>query len=218
MLVQCWEEGLPLCKELANVYEGVLFDYEKLSTILRMHAQFLEHILKELRPEPEYFRVGFFGLGFPSFLRNKVFVYRGLAYEKVGAFSQRLQGQFPEAQLLTHNAPLDAALLASTDQYIQVCGVRPLAEPRPDLEGRPECVRAYFRVNRVHSFQFDRPVYRDGPPDRDNEFKGLWLERTTLETASALPGLLPWAEVVGQQVDWVPPAGACLRSGRGHEQ
>uniref|UniRef100_A0A224YZA8 Signaling protein n=1 Tax=Rhipicephalus zambeziensis TaxID=60191 RepID=A0A224YZA8_9ACAR len=202
---KCWEEGLPLCKELANVYEGVLFDYEKLSTILRMHAQFLEHILKELRPEPEYFRVGFFGLGFPSFLRNKVFVYRGLAYEKVGAFSQRLQGQFPEAQLLTHNAPLDAALLASTDQYIQVCGVRPLAEPRPDLEGRPECVRAYFRVNRVHSFQFDRPVYRDGPPDRDNEFKGLWLERTTLETASALPGLLPWAEVVGQQVDWVPP-------------
>ncbi|KAH6928334.1 hypothetical protein HPB50_014410 [Hyalomma asiaticum] len=201
----CWEEGLPLCKELATVYEGVLFDYEKLSTILRMHAQFLEHILRELRPEPEYFRVGFFGLGFPSFLRNKVFVYRGLAYEKVGAFSQRLQGQFPEAQLLTHNAPLDTALLASPDQYIQVCGVRPLAEARPDLEGRPECVRAYFRVNRVHSFQFDRPVYRDGPPDRDNEFKGLWLERTTLETASALPGLLPWAEVVGQQAEWVPP-------------
>lgn len=105
-----------------------------------MHAQFLEHILRELRPEPEYFRVGFFGLGFPSFLRNKVFVYRGLAYEKVGAFSQRLQGQFPEAQLLTHNAPLDTALLASPDQYIQVCGVRPLAEARPDLEGRPECV------------------------------------------------------------------------------
>ncbi|KAH6919803.1 hypothetical protein HPB50_029209 [Hyalomma asiaticum] len=89
--------------------------------------------------------------------QNKVFVYRGLAYEKVGAFSQRLQGQFPEAQLLTHNAPLDTALLASPD-HVDVCGLQ-----------------------------------------------GLWLERTTLETASALPGLLPWAEVVGQQAEWVPP-------------
>ncbi|XP_077488994.1 dedicator of cytokinesis spg isoform X2 [Amblyomma americanum] len=207
---KCWEEGLPLCKELATVYEGILFDYEKLSAILRMHAKFLEHILTELRPEPEYFRVGFVGLGFPSFLRNKVFVYRGLSYEKVGAFSQRLQGQFPEAQLLTHNAPPDTSLLTSGDQYVQVCGVRPLPEPRPELEGRPERVRAYFRVNRVRSFQFDRPVYRDGPPDKDNEFKGLWLERTTLETASTLPGLLPWAEVVGQHTEWVPPlAHAC---------
>lgn len=207
---KCWEEGLPLCKELATVYEGQLFDYEKLSSVLRTHAQFLENILTELRPEPEYFRVGFFGLGFPSFLRNKVFVYRGLSYEKVGAFTQRLQGQFPEAQLLTHNAPPDAALLSSPDQHVQVCGVRPLAEVRPELEGRPERVQAYFRVNRVRAFQLDRPVHRDGPPDKDNEFKSLWLERTVLETCSPLPGLLPWAEVGAQRCEWVSPlAHAC---------
>ena len=32
-------------------------------------ASFYEKILNELRPEPEYFRVGFFGLSFPLFLR-----------------------------------------------------------------------------------------------------------------------------------------------------
>ena len=32
-------------------------------------ARFLNHILTEVRPEPEYFRIGFYGSSFPSFLR-----------------------------------------------------------------------------------------------------------------------------------------------------
>jgi hypothetical protein len=29
-----WEKGIQLCKELAQLYEGELFDYERLSVIL----------------------------------------------------------------------------------------------------------------------------------------------------------------------------------------
>ncbi|CAN7981546.1 unnamed protein product, partial [Ixodes pacificus] len=202
----CWEEGIPLCKELAELYEKRLFNYEKLSSILKMQAQFLDNILTQLRPEPEYFRVGFYGLGFPVFLRNKVFVYRGLEYEKVVAFTQRMQSQFPQAQLLTKNAPPDVDILGSDEQHLQICSVKPLPERRPEFEGRevPDKVLNYYLVNDVRMFQFDRPIHKE-PIDKDNEFKSLWIERTTLETEERLPGVLPWQAVVHQRLQEVPP-------------
>lgn len=35
----------------------------------RKQAQFYENIVKVIRPKPDYFAVGYYGLGFPSFLR-----------------------------------------------------------------------------------------------------------------------------------------------------
>ena len=64
----CWEEGVKMCKELAPVYERQ-YSLEKLSRVLKRHADFLDKILTKLRPENEYFRVGFFGLDFPTFLQ-----------------------------------------------------------------------------------------------------------------------------------------------------
>ena len=64
----CWEEGVNMCKELAPVYEKQ-YAIEKLSQVLKRHANFLDKILTKLRPENEYFRVGFYGLDFPTFLQ-----------------------------------------------------------------------------------------------------------------------------------------------------
>lgn len=66
---KCWEKGVPLCKELAHFYETKLYDYNKLSDVLTTEAKFFQNILTQIRPEPEYFRVGFFGKGFPLFVR-----------------------------------------------------------------------------------------------------------------------------------------------------
>lgn len=35
----------------------------------KKQAQFYENIMHTMRPQPEYFAVGYYGLGFPSFLR-----------------------------------------------------------------------------------------------------------------------------------------------------
>lgn len=35
--IQMWEKGIQLCKELAQLYEGELYDYERLSVILVSH-------------------------------------------------------------------------------------------------------------------------------------------------------------------------------------
>lgn len=69
-----WEDALKLCKELMQQYEEVTMNYTKLSDLLTRMASFYKNIMnpQNLRPEPEYFRVAYYGRGFPAFLQNKV--------------------------------------------------------------------------------------------------------------------------------------------------
>ncbi|XP_076266616.1 dedicator of cytokinesis spg isoform X4 [Rhynchophorus ferrugineus] len=203
---KCWEKGIPLLKELAELYETTFFDYKQLSDILKCQAKFYDNILTQLRPEPEYFRVGFYGLSFPLFVRNKQFVYRGLAYERIGAFTQRLQTEFPSAQILMKNTPPDDSIINSDGQFIQICNVKPIPEPTPITLATdiPEKISRFYHYNDVKKFQSDRPVHK-GIIDKENEIKTLWIERTVLEIAAPLPGILRWFEVVSRQTDDIPP-------------
>ncbi|CAH1968130.1 unnamed protein product [Acanthoscelides obtectus] len=203
---KCWEKGIPLLKELATIYETMFFDYKQLSDILKCQAKFYDNILTQLRPEPEYFRVGFYGLSFPLFVRNKQFVYRGLEYERIGAFTQRLQTEFPSAQILMKNTPPDDTIINSEGQYIQICNVKPIPEPNPVTlaTGIPEKISRFYHYNDVKRFQCDRPVHK-GIIDKDNEIKTLWIERVIMEIASTLPGILRWFEVVNRQTEEIPP-------------
>ena len=67
-----WEMALAVCKELERQYEEEVLDYTQLSELLRRRARFYDCIMKQVRPEPEYFRVAYYGRGFPAFLQNKV--------------------------------------------------------------------------------------------------------------------------------------------------
>lgn len=90
---------------------------------------------------------------------------------------------------------------------IQICNVKPIPE-----EGSlgcsstevPDRVVAFYLVNDVRKFTFDRPIHR-GPVDRENEFKSLWIERTTLTTESKLPGILRWFEVIEKRSEMLAP-------------
>ncbi|KPJ09807.1 Dedicator of cytokinesis protein 4 [Papilio machaon] len=113
---KCWEKGLPLLRELGALHEAQC-DYARLAHVLRRHAAFLDAALQQLRPEPEYFRVGFYGKGCPLFLRNKQFVYRGQDYERIGAFTQRLQAEYVAAHILMRNTPPDDSIIAADGQY-----------------------------------------------------------------------------------------------------
>ncbi|XP_030371328.1 dedicator of cytokinesis protein 3 [Scaptodrosophila lebanonensis] len=204
---KCWEKGIPLCKELAQLYETRCFDYNKLSEILILEAKFFQNILTQLRPEPEYFRVGFYGMGLPLFVRNKQFVYRGLEYERIGAFTQRLQTEFPAAQILGNNSPPDAAILNAPEQYIQISNVRPVGDAhalKTAMLPVPEKIARFYEVNDITRFIYDRPIYKE-PIDKDNEFKSLWIERTTLDITCPLPGILRWFEVKQKSVHEITP-------------
>lgn len=134
-------------------------------------------------------------------MRNKQFVYRGLEYERIGAFTQRLQTEFAQAQILPRQSPPDSVLMADGGQWLQISTVRPLADVPAVLRAStvpvPERIERFYQVNDVRRFQHDRPVYK-GQVDKDNEFKSMWIERTTMDVACTLPGILRWFEVIGR--------------------
>ena len=71
---QIWEHALEHCRQLAHQYEEELVDYYAMADLRRKEAELYENIMTRLRPEPEYFRVAFYGRSFPAFLQNKALV------------------------------------------------------------------------------------------------------------------------------------------------
>ncbi|XP_053723434.1 dedicator of cytokinesis protein 3-like isoform X2 [Synchiropus splendidus] len=202
---KCWEYGIPLCRELAFQYES-LYDYQSLSWIRKMEAAYYDNIMEQQRLEPEFFRVGFYGRKFPFFLRNKEFVCRGHDYERLEAFQQRMLGEFPQAITMQHPNQPDEAILQCDAQYLQIYAVTPVPENITvlQMDRVPDRIKSFYRVNNVRRFRYDRPFHK-GPKDRDNEFKSLWIERTTLTLTHPLPGISRWFEVEKRELVEVSP-------------
>ncbi|XP_061903202.1 dedicator of cytokinesis protein 3-like isoform X3 [Entelurus aequoreus] len=202
---KCWEFGVPLCRELAFQYES-LYDYQSLSWIRKLEAAYFDNIMEHQRLEPEFFRVGFYGRKFPFFLRNKEFVCRGHDYERLEAFQQRMLGEFPQAIAMQHPNQPEEAILQCEAQYLQIYAVTPVPENVGvlQLDRVPDRIKSFYRVNNVRRFRHDRPFHK-GPKDRDNEFKSLWIERTTLILAHPLPGISRWFEVEKRELVEVSP-------------
>ncbi|KAG8436152.1 hypothetical protein GDO86_007307 [Hymenochirus boettgeri] len=202
---KCWEYGIPLCRELATQYEK-LYDYQSLSWILKIEASYYDHVMDQQRLEPEFFRVGFYGKKFPFFLRNKEFVCRGHDYERLEAFQQRMLNEFPQAIAMQHLNHPDDTILQSDSQYLQIYAVTPLPDTPQilQMDHVAERIKSFYRVNNVRRFRYDRPFHR-GTRDKDNEFKSLWIERSTLTLSHSLPGISCWFEVQKRELVEVSP-------------
>ncbi|XP_055773842.1 dedicator of cytokinesis protein 3-like isoform X4 [Salvelinus fontinalis] len=200
-----WEYGVPLCRELAFQYE-TLYDYQSLSWIRKMEAAYYDSIMEQQRLEPEFFRVGFYGRKFPFFLRNKEFVCRGHDYERLEAFQQRMLGEFPQAIAMQHPNQPDEAILQCDAQYLQIYAVTPVPENVKilQMDRVPDRIKSFYRVNNVRRFRYDRPFHK-GSKDRENEFKSLWIERTTLILTHPLLGISRWFEVEKRELVEVSP-------------
>ncbi|XP_070136941.1 dedicator of cytokinesis protein 1 isoform X2 [Drosophila bipectinata] len=194
-----WECAIDMCKVLARQYEEEIYDYIKLAELLKRMAQFFEKILKELRHSSEYFRVCFYGRGFPRLLQNKVYIFRGKEYERHSDFCTRMLVQHPQAELMqTLEAPGED-ITNSDGQYIQVNKVEPIMNPDcakfNDKIISNEIVK-YFTANNVQKFQFSRPFRDSSGGGHMDDVRNLWLERTELLASFPLPGVLRWFPVV----------------------
>ncbi|XP_070212219.1 dedicator of cytokinesis protein 1-like isoform X7 [Littorina saxatilis] len=197
-----WEKGIELCDELAAQYKEEVFDYSSLSKIMKRQAELYDCILKQMRPEPEYFRVGYFGLGFPSFLQNKVFIYRGKEYERLADFNGRMQILHPNAALMKTLDHPGEDILSSDKQFLQINAVSPVMQLKPHFEGKPisEQILKYYRVNEVQVFTYSRRS-----DEGSNDVTKMWLERTNMTTTYPLPGIVGWYPVISTETVSVSP-------------
>ncbi|KAI8092901.1 uncharacterized protein BX664DRAFT_364690 [Halteromyces radiatus] len=173
-----WELCVDLCRELCDQYALTISDYHSCSNTLRRQATFLENIVNKERYFSEYFRVGFYGRGFPASIRNQQFIYRGMAWEKMASFVERMQNRHPNAQVLSGKMASSCVLsdeqvreLESEldGQYMQITAVTPVMNPQanPVLTNPlvDEKVLKYYHSNNVSQFTYSRPVTRH---DDDN--------------------------------------------------
>lgn len=113
-----WECAIQKCQELAEQCQHETFDYERLSELHQRMAEFYDDIMKKARAEPEYFRVAYYGRGFPKFLQNKVFIYRGKEYERLDDFNSRILNEFPKAELFKKITAPELEIMESSKQCI----------------------------------------------------------------------------------------------------
>jgi len=122
---KAWEKAIQLCKELAYQYETISLNYINISEMLKREAKLYEYIATEDRYFSNYFRVGFYGANWHSMLRNKQFVYRGIEWEKIGPFCERIVNKYPNSQLLRSNQPPDRDIKFGDILYIQITAIQP---------------------------------------------------------------------------------------------
>uniref|UniRef100_I3KJ28 Dedicator of cytokinesis 4b n=1 Tax=Oreochromis niloticus TaxID=8128 RepID=I3KJ28_ORENI len=171
-----------------------------------MEASLYDKIMDQQRLEPEFFRVGFYGKKFPFFLRNKEFVCRGHDYERLEAFQQRMLNEFPHAIAMQHVNQPDQTIYQADAQYLQIYAVTPIPDSQDVLQrdGVPDNIKSFYKFNHIWRFRYDRPFHK-GTKDKENEFKSLWVERTTLTLIQSLPGISRWFEVEKRELVEVSP-------------
>ena len=207
---KAWETALTICKELQHEYETRTFDYARLSELLALQGSLYASIAKGERQFGDYFRVAFFGAGWPVSVSGKQFVYRAAPLEKLGQFREKLQNKHPGAQVLASSAIPDDDVRFAEAQYLQITPCVPEPDRTADVFTKAEVpseVRRYYELNDTQTFSFTRPVNKQ-PTGRTrvaNEFTERWTEKTFLICEDAFPSVLRRSEVVEIRITELSP-------------
>ncbi|KKY23469.1 putative sh3 and ded_cyto domain [Phaeomoniella chlamydospora] len=184
-----WNNALASYRELADQYEHVAFDYAKLARTQKAMGKIHESIAKDDRHTLKYFRVTYLGLGFPSSLREKEYIFEGLPSERMATFTDRLQKLYPAAQIVSNKDLEDLE-----GQYLLVSNVSPHRElEHPVLQrGRvPQAVRDFLLTS--NPIQFTMTLQRQ---TAGSDVKEHWVEKSIFTTAEAFPTILKRSEIV----------------------
>ena len=142
----------------------------------------MRQIATQERLCPEYFRVAYYGKGFPSNLRNREHIYCGLQLERLQDFVQRMQSKFPNANLLKSTDPPGDDIRESQEQvpfrpkitflihathslthcvchmqYLQIFTVQAVHEDNPELVRLPAKVAEFLQIQNAKRFVYKRP-------------------------------------------------------------
>ncbi|OAA57606.1 sh3 domain containing protein [Niveomyces insectorum RCEF 264] len=211
---EAWSSALAAYKELQVQYETNIYDFSKLARTERATATVYETIAKSDRLVPKYFRVVFRGLGFPASVRDKEFVYEGSPNERTSAFTDRIQEQYPAAQILVVPAT-PAAAASRINSGVGATGSGPTTEDMIDdiVEGQflvvsaisphrdlahhvfqrarvPQVIRDYLVSSHPQTFSVTLRRQITGPVAEH------YVEKKIYTTAETFPTILRRSEVV----------------------
>ncbi|PWN49826.1 hypothetical protein IE53DRAFT_316947 [Violaceomyces palustris] len=215
---QAWEISVDICRELAQQYEYRSVNYLRLAEVLAHQANLYQKISSTERTFPAYFRVAYYGEQWPASLQGKMFVYRGLDWEKLAAFCDRMQSKHPKSILIKSNSDPGDEIRYADSQFLQITALQPEPDRTKDVFTNPEVppiIRAYYEHSTTDLFSFTRPLQKSGEEESKGiglngdatapDFTELWTEKTYLRCEDAFPTVLRRSEVAEIQVVEISP-------------
>ncbi|KAF7544942.1 hypothetical protein G7Z17_g9550 [Cylindrodendrum hubeiense] len=188
---ESWSNALSAYKELQAQYETNIFDFAKLARTERAIATIYETISKSDKLIPKYFKVVYKGLGFPTSVRDKEYVYEGSPTERASAFTDRMQEQYPSAQIVTGGDVDDVE-----GQFLVISVITPHRDPSHHVFQRarvPQVIRDFLLSSHPQSFSVSTKRSTTGP------VKEHYAEKIIFTTADPFPTILRRSEVVDTQ-------------------
>lgn len=195
---KAWAPALALYKELADQYEHHTYDFAKLARTQRSMGKINETIAKSDGPNYRYFRVLFRGMGFPSLMRDKQYIYEGPSTERMAAFTDRLQKQHPSAQVVSPGDPVTLE-----GQYIEVSSVSPyrdLDHPAHLRSRLSPSVREHLLVSRPSQFTTTSKRVTDG----GSKLIDVRAEKIVYST-TGFPSILRKSEITSSEAMYLSP-------------
>lgn len=185
---EAWTSALAAYKELESQYETNIFDFAKLARTQRAVATIYETIAKSEKLVPKYFKVVFKGLGFPASIRDKEFVYEGSPTERASAFTDRMQEQYPSAQIVTSDNIDDVE-----GQFLVISALSAHRDLRHHVFQRArvqQVVRDYLISANPQAFSVSSKRVTTGPVTEH------FAEKIVYTTAEPFPTILRRSEIV----------------------
>ncbi|GAB0135238.1 nrps [Epichloe bromicola] len=188
---ESWSNALTAYKELQTQYESNIFDFAKLARTERAIATIYETISKSEKLIPRYFKVVYKGLGFPSGVRDKEFIYECAPTERAAAFTDRIQEQYPAAQIVTSGGVDEVE-----GQFLVISSVTPHRDLSHQVYQRarvPQVIRDFLVSSHPHAFSFTTKRSTSGPVAEH------YAEKTAFVTAEPFPTILRRSEIIETQ-------------------
>ena len=186
---EAWRSALSSYRELANQYEHSHYDFAKLARTQRAMATIYETISKGDWQAHRYFRVTYHGLGFPTNLRDKQFIYEVEASERQSAFTDRMRELHPAAQVSPKGEATD-----EEGQYLHISSVSVYRDLDHPIYQQPKVVqstRDYISSARPNRFAVTSK--RHSPA---SGVQNQWIEKTLYKTKDSFPTILRRSEIV----------------------
>ncbi|KAI1185584.1 SH3 domain-containing protein [Nemania serpens] len=186
---EAWNSALDAYNELRTQYESNIFDFAKLARTERAIATIYETIAKGDKLTPKYFKVVFKGLGFPTNLRDKAYVYEGAHGERTTAFTDRIQEQYQAAQILT-NGDVDSEV---EGQYLIVSAISPHRHLEHQVFQRARVahpIRDFLLSSNPQTFSVSSKRNTSGPVAEHH------AEKIVYTTSEPFPSILRRSEIV----------------------
>ena len=195
---EAWHNALSSYRELANQYEHSHYDFAKLARTQRAMATIYETISKGESQVRRYFMVRYYGLGFPSTLRDKQFVYEGEASERQSAFTDRMRHLHPAAQVSPNGEIED-----EQGQYLQITSVSVYRDLDHPIYQQPKVVQS--TRDYISSAKPDRFAFTSKRHSPASGVQNQWIEKTIYKTKESFPTILRRSEIIAVETTRLSP-------------